>query len=106
MAKSTASPKTGTPRRAGIRFQPDPNTTAAIDFASTDKKAPFQPTLTALVTEESFRGCGIVAPMTKALQVGDHMRIKVGKGPVLIAEVRWRTDLDAQVIRLGVMFLD
>jgi hypothetical protein len=103
----TSSSKNGRPaKRAGIRFQPDPNTTAAIDFGSVNKGASFQPTMAALVTEESYRGCGIVVPTTKALQVGDHLRIKVGDGPVLAAEVRWRTELDAQVMRLGVMFLD
>jgi hypothetical protein len=105
-AKAKASKGKEAIKRSGIRFNADPNTIATIDFASSDMASSFQPTVTALVTEESYRGCGIVVPMTKGLQVGDHIRIKVGNGPILKAEIRWRTELDAQVLRLGVMYLD
>jgi hypothetical protein len=113
LTKSASSKKMTAPARRGtteqrenIRFQPDPDTIAHIDCIHLTKTSPFQPTMQALVTEESHRGCGLVLKMTKDLQVGAVCRVKVGHSSALRAEVRWRVELDSQVFRIGVMFLE
>jgi hypothetical protein len=105
--KKTAPARRGTiEQRESIRFQPDPNTIAQIDCIHLTKESPFAPLMLALVTEESHRGCGLVLKMTKDLQVGAICRVKVGHNPALRAEVRWRVELDSQIIRIGVMLLE
>lgn len=93
-------------KRQSIRFEPDPGTIALIDVSGAAKKRPFEPTHTTLITEESHRGCGIVMKMTQELQVGAHCRVKVGPGEPLTAEVRWRIELDSQIVRIGLMYLE
>jgi hypothetical protein len=109
-AFSMAKPLLSSDKRNSIRFEPDVGTLALLDFrdASTAriKKTVFAPSVTALVTEESHRGCGLVLKTTRELEVGSICRVKVGHGPVLLGEVRWRVDLDSQIIRVGLMFLD
>lgn len=104
-AKTSSAPS-GSPKRSSIRFTPDPGTIAWVDSHATGTNRSFKEQLPALVTEESYRGCGLVLTMTKKLQVGDKVRVKIGKGAPLKGEVRWRTDLDAQVMRIGVMYLE
>ena len=93
-------------KRRSIRFQPDPNTMAHVELGTFSTSKVFRPSLTALVTEESYRGCGLALMMSKDLQVGSKMRIQVGKGAPLIGEVRWRTELDSQIMRVGIMYLE
>lgn len=93
-------------KRDHIRFEPDPGTLALIDTIDEGKKRAFQPQHAALVTEESHRGCGLVLKMCKELQVGSLCRVKVGHAAPAIGQIRWRVELDAQVIRIGVMYLD
>lgn len=97
---------TSAEKRQAIRFPPDPGTIAWIDASGSGKKRSFEPTYTALITEESHRGCGLVLKMSTDLQVGTLCRVKVGHGPALSAEVRWRIELDSQIIRIGLMFLE
>ncbi len=103
MTNTKTAPKSN--KRKNIRFRPDPGTYAAIDVDGSSKGA-FKPTLVCLVTEESYKGCGLVSIIYEGLQSGDTCRVQVGAGPVMKAEVRWRTDLDAQVMRIGLMYLD
>lgn len=104
MAKSLLS----SDKRNGIRFEPDAGTIAWIDFKNTSKlkASAFQPTMVALVTEESHRGCGLALRMSKELEVGAPCRVKVGNNPALLGEVRWRVELDSQIMRIGIMFLE
>lgn len=101
MAKALVS----SDKRQSIRFEPDPGTIAWIDFESKSKE-PFSPSIPALVSEESHRGCGLVALMTPKLKVGSICKVKVGHSGALKAEVRWRVELDSQTVRLGVMYLE
>ena len=102
-AKETTPPPKPATKRKGVRFSPDPGTLAHVDLSV---KGAFKPTLICLVTEESFKGCGLVALSPKGLEKGDECRVQLGEGPVLEAEVRWRTDLDAQTVRLGLLYID
>lgn len=111
MAKTKSIPSqpralTSTDKRQNIRFEPDPGTIAWIDVSGGGKRRAFQPCHAAIVTEESHRGCGLVLKMTKDLPVGSLCRVKVGHAEPLVGEVRWRVELDAQTIRIGVMYLE
>ena len=94
--------------RKHIRFVPDSGTIAEIDVSSSDVES-FSPTISGLVFEESFKGCGLTLLRTAATQgfkVDMQFLIRVGKIGPLYAEVRWRKDLDEKVMNIGVYFLD
>jgi hypothetical protein len=94
--------------RKHIRFAPDQGTVAQIDLDATN--AEFNPVHTALIAEESFGGVGLVLMNTpklaNKLQIGDRIKVQVGKLDPMQAEIRWRVDLDSRVIRLGIMYLE
>lgn len=66
---------------------------------------PFRPTIYALVHNESSTGAGVVALRTERLLTGQNVRVQIGELAPVVAEIRWRTELDNQVIRLGLMYL-
>jgi len=92
-------------RRNSIRFKPDEGTYALID-PQPDFSAEFDPTVPALVFSESHKGCGLVILLTPKLLVGEIIRVQVGNLPIFRAEVRWRDQIDSQVVKIGLMFLD
>lgn len=91
-------------KRNSVRFDPDEGTYALID--ADPKERSFDPTIPALVFSEAHKGCGLVILATSKLQVGDVFKVQVGDLPVLSAEIRWREQVDQQVIKLGVMYLE
>lgn len=103
---SLAKALTSSDQRQNIRFEPDPSTIAWVDVGGGGKKKSFEPSVPALVSEESHRGCGLVTKMTKYLQVGSLCRVKLGPAAPLVGEVRWRVELDSQTIRVGIMYLE
>lgn len=90
-------------KRSHVRFEPDPNTIASIDTTGGDT---FKPSIVGLVLNESFKGCGLITANTPLLQVGDKCVVQVGGLTPMRAEVKWRTEIDSQAIKLGLMFLD
>lgn len=66
---------------------------------------PFRPTMFALVHNESSTGAGVIAISSKHLLTGQNVRVQIGNLAPMVAEIRWRTDLDQDVIRLGLMYL-
>ncbi len=93
-------------RRRSIRYSPDAGTIARIDLESARADGSFQPSITALVPEESAKGAGVVILQTTELQMGATCRVQVGQLPILRAEVRWRQQVDPGIIRLGLLFLE
>jgi hypothetical protein len=106
------SEQTPSNSRQSIRFTPDPKTLAQVDLMHVQMDEPFDPQHIGLVVEEAFKGCGlvlVVPPEISAnhptfMAIGSKFRLTVGYGPVMQAEVRWRRQLDPQVIRIGVMY--
>lgn len=92
-------------QRTGLRFPPDGPPLALLDPRAHASAAEFSPAITALVVDESFRGCGIVTVQRHTIQVGDRLWIKTGPLAPLPAEVRSRLKLDEAVTRLGIMYL-
>ena len=104
MEKKAAVKKGEIKKRSQVRFKPDPNVLAAIDLNPQNKK--FSPTLRGLVFSESYGGCGIVVLATPRLVVGDFCKIEIGVLAPLKAQVVWRTQLDDQVIKIGLKLLE
>ncbi len=92
--------------RKSIRFEPDEGTIAQIDPTAHDDKSKFQPKILALVIDEALDGCGIVLVNNKTLFEGDICLIKVGQLDPLIGEVRWLKELDEEVHKIGIMYLE
>jgi hypothetical protein len=76
-----------------------------IDPRGHSLKEPFKPTIFALVHNESSTGVGIVSLSTEKLLTGQNCRVQIGDLAPVAAEIRWRTDLDQDVMRLGLMYL-
>lgn len=93
-------------KRRSIRFAPDSGTYAKIDLEAAREDGSFQPSVVALVPEESAKGVGLVVLTTNDLQVGAFCKIQVGKLQPLRAEVRWRQDVDPGILRLGLLYLE
>jgi len=95
-------------RRKHTRFSPDPGTYAKIDLDSS--AADFRPHMMALVSEEAYGGCGLVVvdPQTFGphLKPHDQIKVQVGNLDPMRAEVRWRIDVDAKVIKLGLKYIE
>jgi hypothetical protein len=90
--------------RAHVRYAPDEGDFALIDPQADG--AEFSPKIPALIASESYRGCGLVVMKNANLNTGDKIRLQVGKLPPLKAEVRWRMKVDAEIFRVGIMYLD
>ena len=90
--------------RKSIRYKPDEGAIALIDLGP--KKSAFKPTITALVLNEAAKGCGLVTLARPQLIEGKQVRVKVGALEPLLAEIRWRTDPDPELCKLGLVFLE
>lgn len=91
--------------RKYIRFKPDDLDVAYVMLTAPDADE-FRPDLSALIVDESHKGCSI------AILAADHIKemailyIKVGKLLPLKAQVVWKKDLDGIIERLGIMYLE
>ncbi len=90
--------------RRHIRFKPGLACYASIDPVP-DRKA-FSPSIVALVLDEAYSGCGLVALSSAPLKAGDVCRVQVGTLAPIRAEVRWRRQLDPDVMRFSLRYLD
>ncbi|MBI2522007.1 MAG: hypothetical protein HYV97_16440 [Bdellovibrio sp.] len=104
MEKKAVAKKGVIKKRSQVRFRPDPNVLAAIDLNPENKK--FSPTLRGLVFSESYSGCGLVMLLSPHMMVGDICKIEIGVLAPLKAQVMWRTQLDDQVMKLGLKLLE
>jgi hypothetical protein len=87
----------------GVRFKSDPATITMIDMNSINKK--FSATHTALLINESFKGCCVVLPTVSNLEVGEIARVKIGEMDPQDVEIRWIEKLDEEVLKIGFLFL-
>jgi hypothetical protein len=90
--------------RRYIRLKPDTSTYAGIDTRTEDQS--FIPEFMGLVFEESSHGCGMIFIGTEKLRVGDICRIQIGTREPVEAELRWRKEIDRDVIRTGFLYLN
>jgi hypothetical protein len=92
--------------RRSRRFPPDEGTIAWIDPSVPDDKRHFKPTIAALVTDEAWRGCGMVTLSQAQLALDAQCMVRVGNLAPLRSQIRWVKELSADVRRVGVMFLE
>ena len=91
-------------KRRFIRYQSDRRIFARID-TNVHRKV-FQPDLVALVLDVSPGGCGLVVLATENLKIRDQCVIQIAEEDPTPAEIAWRVDLDEQVIKLGVRYIE
>lgn len=92
--------------RRSLRFPPDEGTTAWIDPVVREDKHQFKPTIPALVIDEALDGCGVVTLFHDLLTEEAECMVRVGNLDPLKAQVRWIKDLDEDVLKIGLMFLE
>jgi len=90
-------------RRQFPRRRPDSKSLAHLDLRGDDEA--FRADLIALVINESAGGCSLVTLITdEDLKLGDSIRIKPGQLHPMKAKVIWRTEIDEEVMRLGLKY--
>ena len=91
-------------KRKNVRFKADPANCAQIDF-NTESKT-FKCDVTALIFNESYRGCCLVAMKHEKLKNGTKCRIQLGPLDAINAELKWTEEIDPEIIRMGFYFYD
>lgn len=81
-------------KRKSIRFLPEENTTAWVNGAA------------ALVFSEAHRGCGLIMVAAHCPVKGEEVTLVIGPLAPLRGIVRWRKNLDAEVAKIGIEYLD
>jgi hypothetical protein len=79
---------------------------AWIDPAVHEDKRDFRPTIAALVTDETLHGCGVVTLFDRRLSEDAECMVRVGDLAPLKSQIRWVKDLNSNVRKIGVMFLE
>ena len=91
--------------RRNLRYKPDRLELALIMFDG--NKAGWHPDDAALIIDESaVAGAQIVLKFTQLCKPGDRVRVKLGQMDPLLGEIVWRREIDADLCRLGVRFLE
>ena len=100
--------KKDAPKRRAVGFKSSALDAAAqVEWIQNFKSnKEFHPSVPALVIDEAFNGCGIVVLNDAKLKVGTLLRIKVGQLPVLKAEVRWVQEVDEELTKCGLSYLE
>jgi len=92
--------------RRKLRFPPDAGTIAWIDPVLRKTPEEFVPTVPALVIDESGDGCGVTVLYNPHVSEGARLTVQVGELLPVGCEVRWIKDLDEDVLKVGLRYLD
>ena len=90
------------PKRAKIRFKPSVETLAVVDTSPGKGKS--AASIPCLILNESFSGCALVALAIAPFDEGDLVRVKLGSFKAMPSEVRWKRNLDKDVIVIGIEY--
>ncbi len=90
-------------KRAPIRFKPDPLTVAYIDNGNSRS---FTPQHVALAINESYSGCAVLIATSHEFKKGDKIKIKVGQLSEMKAKVVWCKNLEENIYKMGIQFLE
>lgn len=85
-------------KRKHIRFSADDNTFVGLHIEGS--------TFGGLCITESQGGCSAVFVNHDQFVAGKHCLVHVGKMDTLKAEIRWVTELDSEVVKIGFKYLD
>ena len=94
-AKKTIAP------RATTRFKPDPLTSALL-FPKINSET----CLLTLVLNESQTGCALLINTEDGFKKGQKVVVKVGNLHELTSEVIWVTEIDENIFKLGLKYLE
>jgi hypothetical protein len=95
---------TTSPRRK-LRYAPDKLDQALIMFnGSSPVWAPDDSAL--IIDESAMSGAQLVVRFNDKCKPGSKIRVKLGNMEPLLSEVVWRREIDADLIRLGIQFLE
>ena len=92
-----------TNKRKFIRFKPDADAIALIDMKADGQ---FSPKNNALIFEESHGGVGLLFISNDRIKIGQKLKVQVGRLAPMKAEVRWCEQIDKQIYKIGLMYLD
>lgn len=98
------SPLNKTKKRQSTRFASDVGAQAFI--LTDDQGQKLKIPLPALIVDESFKGCSLVALKNSFLHEGAHFKVKVGQLDPMKAEVRWIKTFDGKICFMGLVYLD
>lgn len=90
-------------KRFPIRFKPDPLTVALIDHNNSKE---FSPQHVGLVINESYTGCAIILAADLEFKKGAKIKIKVGQLSEMKANIVWVKNLEENIYKLGIQFLE
>jgi hypothetical protein len=91
-------------KRRYIRARPDPLDHAEIQFGVSPE---FKPDAVGLIVDEApMGGASVVILSTSKVHEGLECRVKVGRLQPLRAQVRWIRELDKEILRVGLRFLE
>lgn len=88
--------------RTSRRFNPDAGKYALLDF--NDPKKDFEPLLPALIVNEANSGLKLVMLAAAEIEIGDSLRVQLGDEDPRECSVRWKKEIDADVVSIGVEY--
>ena len=91
-------------KRKNVRFKTDPSQAAQIDL--TLDPSNFRCDVAALIYNESYRGCCLIAIKHEKLKIGTRCRIQLGPLAPIGAELKWTEEIDPEIIRMGFYFYE
>lgn len=90
--------------RKFVRFKPDTDAIALIDL--NEDSTEFNPTITALVLNESYSGCALIFAHNDFLKPATKVKIKIGKLDPLKGQVAWSKILEENIQKVGIALLE
>ncbi|MFK7871727.1 MAG: PilZ domain-containing protein [Oligoflexales bacterium] len=99
-------------RRSHLRFDPGPNSIAAIDLSvepeqhDHDGEKSFSPDFVGLPLSESYKGCSLVIRAHEEITKGKEVRVKIGELSPMTAQIVWVRTLTESVSEIGLHFLE
>lgn len=97
-AKTTAKK---TSPRSSTRFKPDPLTLAILN-----PKINSDSSIVSLVLNESLTGCALLVHSDDRFKKGQKVVVKVGNLHELTSEIIWITQLEEEIFKLGLKYLE
>lgn len=92
-------------KRAHMRFKPhEMECLVLVDTRTEALKDDFDPDVIGIALTESRGGCSFVARVTNKLRMHDVVIIKVGELLPLYAEVVWRSNVDIELVKIGIKY--